>query len=144
MSNPGLHSSFCSEIDINPKLVDMNALNYYMARRLLLIHKMEVGAPIPVADGANFSPPISTFDKILGFLGDDGSEIDPTQIDQQLHGGTKMLLDDEKVLMAFKAGRDMTVFTNLRILLIDVQGKNSVMLPVYAIGIVAQLVCCIS
>jgi len=41
-----------------------------------------------------------------------------------LHNSTRILLDDEKVLMAFKAGRDTSVFTNLRIITIDVQGLS--------------------
>jgi hypothetical protein len=115
-------SIFHSELDFNKNLVDMNALNYYLSRRLLLINKMEVGAPIPLTNNADFSRPTSTFGKMLEYLGSDQGEIDPAAVDRELHSGSPVLLEDEKVLLAFKAGRDMSIFTNLRVMTIDVQG----------------------
>jgi hypothetical protein len=100
----------------------MNVLNYYLSRRLLLIHKMEPGAPIPL-DGLTqqFDRP-DGFERLFQWLGSDQRELDPAEIDRELHTSTKILLDEEKVLMAFKAGRDSTLFTNLRVITIDVQG----------------------
>jgi hypothetical protein len=83
---------------------------------------MDVGAPISISEGSDYQSPTGIFENIMQYFGDDSHEIDPVPIDYQLHNGTRILLDDEKVLMAFKAGRDVTLFTNLRILLIDVQG----------------------
>ncbi|CAJ1964335.1 unnamed protein product [Cylindrotheca closterium] len=110
------------ELDFNKNLVDINALNYYMSRRLLLINKMEVGTPIPMSTGSNYSRPTSMFGKMLEYVGSDQSEIDASVVDQALHAGTPILLEDERVLLAFKAGRDMSLFTNLRIMTVDVQG----------------------
>lgn len=56
------------------------------------------------------------------WLGSDQREIDPTELNVEFQTNIKILLDDETVLMAFKAGRDVNFFTNLRILGIDVQG----------------------
>ena len=47
--------------------------------------------------------------------------MDPKGINTQLHRDTPLLLDDETVVMAFKAGRDLTIFTNMRIMVLDVQ-----------------------
>eukprot|EP00980_Cylindrotheca_fusiformis_P028777 scaffold22642_cov134-Cylindrotheca_fusiformis.AAC.32 len=110
------------ELDFNKNLVDMNALNYYLSRRLLLLSKMEVGAQIPLTTGGDYSRPTSTFGKMLEYLGSDQSEIDPATVDRELHSGSPVLLEDERVLLAFKAGRDISIFTNLRVVTIDVQG----------------------
>lgn len=112
------------ELDFNKHLVDINAVNYYLSRRLLLINKMEVGAPIPLNDHADFSRPSSTFGKILEYIGSDQGEIDPAAVDAELHTATPILLEDEKVLLAFKAGRDMSIFTSFRLMTIDVQGLS--------------------
>lgn len=99
----------------------MNAMNYYLSQRIMTVGKMEVGAPIKISDNSvNLST--SMFDKILGLLGSDQTEIDPEVMNAELHGSTKILLDDEKVIMAFKGYRDVEVFTNLRVLSIDRQG----------------------
>jgi hypothetical protein len=62
------------------------------------------------------------FERLFQWLGGDQRELDPAAIDAELHSSTRVLLDDEKVLMAFKAGRDTTLFTNVRIMTLDVQG----------------------
>jgi len=100
----------------------MNAMNYYLSRRILLLSKTEPGAPIPLEGLGNEVAASSGFGKLFELLGDDKHEIDPAKVDHELHTATRILLDDEKVLMAFKAGRDVTLFTNLRIMEIDVQG----------------------
>jgi hypothetical protein len=100
----------------------MNVLNYYLSRRLLLQNKMDVGAPIPLEGlTEQFAAPTG-IEKLWQQLGGDQRELDTKEIDRELHTSTQILLDDEKVLMAFKAGRDVTIFTNLRIMTIDVQG----------------------
>jgi hypothetical protein len=118
------HSSFVnsSELDFNKNTVDMNVLNYYLSRRILLLSKMGVGAPIPLDDLTNEFERPSGFERLFQWLGGDQRELDPKAIDQELHTSTKILLDDEKVIMAFKAGRDTSLFTNLRVLTLDVQG----------------------
>jgi len=63
-------------------------------------------------------------ERLFQWLGSDQRELDPKAMNQELHTATRILLDDEKVLMAFRAGRDTTVFTNLRVLTLDVQGLS--------------------
>jgi hypothetical protein len=116
-----IHSS---ELDFNKKMVNMNELNYYLSKRLLLLNKMDVGAPIPL-DGLTdeFKRP-GGVERLFQWLGGDQRELDPEALDSELHTTTRILLDDEKVLMAFKAGRDSTLFTNLRVVILDVQGLS--------------------
>lgn len=112
------------EIDFNKDKVDMTALNYYLSHRLIMSRKqMEKGAPIPIQSMTQqFDQPGFGFEGFLQVVGGDQREIDPAAIDHELHSSTKILLDDEKVLMAFKAGRDTSLFTNYRVIMIDVQG----------------------
>jgi hypothetical protein len=86
----------------------MTALNYYLSHRLIMSKRqMEQGAPIPInAMTQQFDKPSFGFEALLQKLGGDQREIDPEAVDHELHNSTKVLLDDEHVLMAFKAGRD--------------------------------------
>lgn len=113
------------ELDFNKNYVDMYKLKYYLSKRILLLNKMEVGAPIPL-DALTFgnNSDAGLFNTLLGYIGGDQLEIDANALDQQLHTSTQILLDGEKCIMAFKAGRDISIFTNLRIMLLDVQGLS--------------------
>jgi hypothetical protein len=83
---------------------------------------LEPGAPIDLVSLTSASPDPQGFERLFQWLGGDQRELDPTELDIEFHTHTKILLNDEKVLMAFKAGRDVSLFTNLRIIIIDVQG----------------------
>jgi len=85
--------------------------------------KEKRGAPIDLK-AVTFDVPGSQgiFQHFCEWMGDDQREIDPSQLDKELHTNTKILLDDEKCIMAFRAGRDVSIFTNLRFMEIDVQG----------------------
>lgn len=110
-----------SELDFNKKMVNLNELNYYLSRRLLLLNKVDPGAPIPMEHLTEQFERPSGFERMLQWIGGDNRELDPNKMDHELHTSTHILLDDEKVLMAFKAGRDTTLFTNLRFLSLDVK-----------------------
>ena len=113
------------ELSFNKNMVDMNMLNYYLSRRLLLVNKTEAGgAPIPLNPMTVQQADPTGLENIMQWLGGNQREIDATAMDEVLHTSTKILLDDEKVLMAFKAGRDTSVFTNIRVITIDVQGLS--------------------
>jgi hypothetical protein len=96
-----------------------------MSRRLLKIHELEGQNAIPTNQ-----PPTNHFERpdgaerLFQWLGSDNREIDPREMDTHLHTTMPILLEDEKVLMAFKAGRDVAIFTNLRFMEIDVQGLS--------------------
>lgn len=66
----------------------------------------------------------SGLENLFQWIGGNQRELDANAINEVLHTSTRILLDDEKALMAFKAGRDSSVFTNLRVITIDVQGLS--------------------
>lgn len=86
------------------------------------INKLERGAPIGLEALTSASPDPKGFERLFQWLGGDQRELDPTELDVEFHTNTRILLDDEKCLMAFKAGRDVTLFTTIRVMTIDVQG----------------------
>ena len=61
---------------------------------------------------------------LLSYIGQDFHQLDPVEIESKLsmEGESPILINDEKVLMAFKCGRDMTIFTSKAILYIDRKG----------------------
>jgi hypothetical protein len=73
------------------------------------------GSPIEVEN------PIKLSD-FGSWLTDNSVEEDPEVINHQLHSGPPILLANEKCERVYKSGRDLYVYTNKRVLLIDVQG----------------------
>ena len=59
---------------------------------------------------------------ILDIFGSNYAQIDNTQVESKLKSNPNILLENEKVEMAFKCGRDSFILTSLRVLKIDVQG----------------------
>ena len=108
------------ELDFNKNLIDIITIKKYLSIRCL------EGAPdvaIPVNTLASCQQQTG-FEKWLSKIGDDQRAIDTRELSTQLHTTLPILLDKEKIVMAFKAGRDVTVFTNLRMVVIDVQGLS--------------------
>jgi len=114
----------CLELDFSERCVDIFKLKYYLSRRIIDISKLERGAPIPMNALTEAQPDPQGFERLAQWLGGDQRELDPTELDNEFHTTTKILLDDEKILMAFKAGRDISLFTNLRVMIIDVKGLS--------------------
>lgn len=56
---------------------------------------------------------------ILGGLLGHGTQVDPEQLNKRLDG---VLIPDETVQLAYKVIRDFFVFTNKRLILVDIQG----------------------
>jgi hypothetical protein len=59
---------------------------------------------------------------LIDFLGDNAHQLDAAQVDARFKKETPVLLLNETVQAAFKSGRDTTIFTNMRLLLVNVQG----------------------
>jgi len=82
------------------------------------------GAHVP--EGAQATMPQPTppdkLDKFLGYLGGDACQLDKAQVERELKQDLRLLMEDETVELAFKAGRDSFVMTSKRVLKIDVQG----------------------
>jgi len=108
----------CLELDFNKNCVDLFALKYYLTRRIMEISKLERGAPIDLQPLTNASPDPKGFERLFQWLGSDQREIDPTELDVEFHTNIKILLDDERVLMAFKAGETSIVVFFDKVLLL--------------------------
>jgi len=60
----------------------------------------------------------------LAWLGNDAAQIDAAKVEEDLRGTVALLGAGERVLMAFKVGRDTTLMTSRRLIRIDVQGLS--------------------
>jgi hypothetical protein len=92
------------KFDFNKNMVDIFALKRYLSHRCM-------GAPPTVSiSNAGFQASIKDegVEKLLTKLGGDHRAVDPKEIDADLHTTLPILLDAENVVMAFKAGRDLT------------------------------------
>jgi len=114
--DPGLS---CLEWDFNKDVVDILNLKRYLNTRLLATERgMKV--PTGLLAAAKKEKGMS---KLMSKFGGDQRVIDADELNAALHDkNVKVLLDNENVVMAFKAGRDISCFTNKRIFVMDVQG----------------------
>ena len=108
------------ELDFNKDMVDLLSIKRYLAARCL---KGEIapGVQIPTTLMAA-QPTESGLERWLSKWGGDQITIDAAAINTDLHTNTPILMEDENVVMAFKAGRDITCFTNLRVIHCDTKG----------------------
>ena len=106
------------EWDFNKNAVDVLSLKRYLNSRLL---GAERGVRVPTGLLAA-APKEHGMSKIWSTLGEDQRQIDANELDTYLRTSLDLLLDDENVVMAFKAGRDISCFTNKRIFIIDKKG----------------------
>lgn len=107
------------EVDFNKDLVNILAIKRYLSARCL---QSAPDIPVPQNLFMVSREESSGLAKFLAEIGGDGRAIDPTELDTALHTTHPILMDNERTIMAFKAGRDTTLFTSLRILIMDVQG----------------------
>lgn len=107
------------EFDFKKDAVDLMAVQRYLSERCIRTDNSEL---FEVQEFAGSSS--SSFGNFLSWLGNDHQEIDPVKLNEQLTTEAPVLVADENVIMGFKAGRDSTVFTNKRILTINVKGMT--------------------
>lgn len=105
------------EFDFKKSEVDLMAIQRYLSERCLRLDNKEL---LPVHEFTGTSS--SAIGSFMAWLGNDNEEIDPVELNCQLQTHTHALTTNENVVMGFKSGRDTTVFTNKRILIIDVKG----------------------
>jgi Bacterial PH domain len=58
-----------------------------------------------------------------GFF-DNSKEIDSTEINARFHSEIPLLLEEEKILRAFVQARDMFIYTNRRLVIVDTKGLS--------------------
>jgi hypothetical protein len=64
----------------------------------------------------------TTAGNIIDWFGDNAKQVSASEVENIFKTTMPVLLQDEKVEIAFKSGRDFTVFSNRRVIQIDVQG----------------------
>lgn len=109
------------ELDFNKDSVDMMVIQRYLADRCLHVDGGLPPNDVPVAVQPSSSHGVSSF---LSWFSDDSMSVDPQKLDHQLHEVNPVLRDDEHVSMAFKNGRDMTILTTKRVLIMDTRGMS--------------------
>lgn len=78
-------------------------------------------------DHANTSPTtvnenLGGFTSIHDFFVDDTKAEDPVLYNDKLHNDPPLLLSDENVIKIFRSRRDKVIYTNKRLILVDVKG----------------------
>ena len=112
------------EFDINKHTTDLLGLYRYVAQKVYALNVCTSENPQFSANEANYTSPPGSVENFLNYFGQNFTHMDTKQVESSLGPGgqSPVLVCDEKVLMAFKCGRDSTVFTSKAILDIDVQG----------------------
>ena len=70
----------------------------------------------------NMSKKQSTLGNVIDWFGDNAKQVSSEQVEETFKTTMPVLLNEEKVQVAFKSGRDYTIFTDMRVMIVDVQG----------------------
>lgn len=103
--------------DLRKGRADIIAIQAFLAHMTI---GADDGSTTNVQSAAAGAP--AGIDGFLAWIGDDAHEISAEEVNKKLHDETPILQADERVDLCFKVGRDMTIFTTKRVLLVDVQG----------------------
>lgn len=112
------------ELDFNKKLVDILAVKKYLATRCLTASNALQNIVPLKPNVSDVSKEEKGFEKFLSKIGNDQRAIDPAEMNTLFHTDIPILLENETIVLAFKAGRDATFFTNLRVVAMDVKGLS--------------------
>jgi hypothetical protein len=80
------------------------------------------GSDIVESVPPNMDQKQSTAGNIMDWFGDNAKQVSTAEVGEMFKTQMPVLMSDEIVELAFKSGRDYTVFTDKRILIVDVQG----------------------
>jgi hypothetical protein len=119
LPEPGL--SYIQQ-DFQKDKVDLTAIGRYLASRCAVLGSQSSQPPTPMPDGLLNATEPGLLEKFISFLGSDYRQVDPAEMDANLHNDCCMALPDEKVQMAWVCGRDTVIFTTHRAMKIDTQG----------------------
>jgi len=111
-------------MDFGTEKADISQINKFFSA---LIIGLPTDAPVDCFGLQNYksglcvSNPISKSN--IGLL-NNSWEIDAKEMDRHLRTDPPLLLNEEKVLRAFQSGRDIDVYTNRRMIIIDTKGLS--------------------
>mmetsp|Transcript_12428 Transcript_12428/g.27015 ORF Transcript_12428/g.27015 Transcript_12428/m.27015 type:complete len:831 (+) Transcript_12428:168-2660(+) len=106
------------KIDFRDGQADLFAVQRYISDKLLgsdtVASSQHTGSMSGHQDNGSGS--------LLAWLGDDNRMIDPSEANQKFHSEIPILQNCENIELAFKGRRDMLLFTNKRVIFVDMQG----------------------
>jgi len=106
-----------------PEKVDVYEVAAYFAKKLLGLNVKDTkGEDALLETSQNSTVQRWGLWDSLAWLGGDNTQLDAGWVEESLRAKATLLGDDEKVLMAFKVGRDTTLLTSRRLIKIDVTG----------------------
>lgn len=114
-----------AQIDFCSGQVNIFTIQQFLNEKVLLLHDKEFQANIPSnAIPTDVSNNRSTMGQFMDWMGNNAIQIDPVMAQEKLtHDYPVLLLNGkEKVHMAFKVGRDTTILTSKRFMIVDVKG----------------------
>lgn len=119
---PGLGASGCIEKHFLKDQADVFQIQSYLCGKVMGTapgpERLFAEQP-PIAE----KPPDATGD-VFAWLGNDAAQVDATEIDRQLHTEPAILQQDEHIELAFKVGRDTTLMSTKRLIMVDVKGMS--------------------
>merc|ERR1712176_1505411 len=107
------------ELNFAKDRVDLPVIGRYLASKCALLGSQSSRPLTPMPTDLLQASEPGGIERFLNWLGDDYRQVDPNEMDAQLHGDCSMLLPEEMVQMAFICGRDTVVLTTHRALYIN-------------------------
>ena len=133
------------ELDFNKDMVDILSIKRYLTARCL--KEVAPGVAIP-SNLVAAQPRESGLDKFLSKIGHDHLAVDSATVNAELQS-LGFLLENEYTVMTYKAGRDLAIFTNFRVLTCDTKGLSgqnveyvSIPLMVASVPLLLNLLVC--
>jgi hypothetical protein len=108
-------------IDFSGTNVDIYQIQQFMSTQVAISQKKGTQDEIDPTP-PNMDKKQTTAGNIIDWFGDNAKQIQATEVESTFKNEMPILLNDETVQIAFKSGRDYTVFTDKRLLIVDVKG----------------------
>ena len=112
---------FCS-IDFANANVDIYQIQQFLNSKLCS-RVVQKGQPDEVdSTPPNMEKKQTTLGNIIDWFGDNAKQVSAKEAETKFKTEMPVLLENERVELVFRSGRDYTVFTDRRVMLVDVQG----------------------
>ena len=106
------------EIDFAKANVDIYQLQQFLSMKVAFAaNKGDQDDAPPTMEKKQFA-----LGNVVDWFGDNAKKVSPATLEKTFKEDLPVLLKDEKVQIGYKSGRDYTVFTDRRVLLVDIMG----------------------
>ena len=122
-SELNIYSTAMSKVSIDFSAANVDIFQIYQLLNAKIPWSQDRGTqdyvdPVP----PNMDQKQSKLGSIVDWLGDNAMQVDAGEVEKRFKTEFPILLEDEKVELAFKSGRDTKLFTSRRVLFVDVKG----------------------